>query len=113
MTWTILSMTCYPQAEGQTDVVFNVYWQCFGQEVIGTDPATSRVFSGRVGGVQPVTYTAGSPYTPYDQLTQEQVLGWIWSGGVDKTAAEAQVQAQIDNVMNPPVITPPLPWASA
>jgi hypothetical protein len=113
MTWTISSMTCYPQAEGQTDVVFNVYWQCFGQEVIGTDPATSQVFSGRVGGVQPVTYTAGSPYTPYDQLTQAQVLGWIWSDGVDKTATEAQVQAQIDNAINPPVVTPPLPWATA
>jgi len=58
-----------------------------------------------------VTYTAGSPYTPYADLTQDQVLGWIWASGVDKDATEAAVNQQIDNAINPPVVTPPLPWA--
>ena len=113
MTWAVTSMACYPQAEGETDVVFNVFWQCTGQEVVGNDPTTSQVYNGRIAGSQPVTYTAGSPYTPYDQLTQAQVLGWIWAAGVDKTATEAQVQIQIDNAINPPVVTPPLPWPAA
>ena len=26
-TWVIEQMSCYPQAEGQTDVVFNVAWR--------------------------------------------------------------------------------------
>ena len=112
ITWAVTSMTCYPQAEGQTDVVFNVYWECLGQEVIGTDPSTSQVYSGRVAGTQPVTYVAGSPYTPYNQLTQNQVLGWIWANGVDQAATEAAVQQQINNQINPPTISPPLPWAS-
>jgi len=59
-----------------------------------------------------VTYSAGTPYTPYAQLTQDQVLGWIWAGGVDKAATEAAVQAQIDNLINPPVVQPPLPWSA-
>jgi hypothetical protein len=31
---------------------------------------------------------------------------------VDKDSAEAAVQSNIDNQINPPVITPPLPWAA-
>jgi len=40
------------------------------------------------------------------------VLGWIWANGVDKAATEAAVQTQIDNQINPPIITPTLPWAA-
>jgi hypothetical protein len=56
--------------------------------------------------------TPTGTFTPYDQLTQEQVLGWIWDNGVDKDATEAAVQQQLDNQINPPVVTPPLPWAA-
>jgi hypothetical protein len=51
-------------------------------------------------------------FTPYANLTQEQVLGWIWANGVDKASAEAAVQTQIDNQINPPVTSPALPWSS-
>ena len=53
----------------------------------------------------------GGSFTPYDQLTQEQVLGWCWANGVDKDATEAVVQEAIDSQINPTVIQPPLPWA--
>ena len=112
INWVVTSMPCYPKAEGQTDVVFQVYWQCNGQEVVGTDPTTSQSYTGSVKGVTSVTYTAGSPYTPYNQLTQDQVLSWVWNAGVDKAKTEAEVQAQIDSKMNPPVVTPPLPWTT-
>jgi hypothetical protein len=46
------------------------------------------------------------------QLAQDQVLGWIWANGVDQAVTEAAVQQQIDNQINPPVVTPPLPWAT-
>jgi hypothetical protein len=52
----------------------------------------------------------GTTFTPYADLTQEQVLGWVWDNGVDKDATEAAVQQQIDYQINPPVVTPPLPW---
>jgi hypothetical protein len=40
------------------------------------------------------------------------VLGWVWSSGVNKDATEAAVAGQINNQINPPVIQPPLPWAT-
>jgi hypothetical protein len=106
ITWTIQKMSCYPQAEGQTDVVFQVFWQCLGVQT--TDDI---LYKGVNSQVTDVTYTAGTPYTPYDQLTQAQVLGWVWQD-VDQAVIEANVQAQIDAQIVPPVLNLPLPWAT-
>jgi hypothetical protein len=54
----------------------------------------------------------GTTFIPYQDLTLDIVLGWIWANGVDKAATEAAVQTQIDNQINPPIITPTLPWAA-
>jgi hypothetical protein len=102
-TWTVSRLNCYPQAEGQTDVVFTVHWQLTG---------TDGTYNGSVYSTCSVTYVAGTPFTPFADLTKDMVLGWIWSSGVDKDSAEAAVQAQIDNQANPPVVSPKLPWAN-
>lgn len=101
--WIIEQMDCYPQHEGETDVVFTVHWRCNTTD--GTYDATQYGSAG-------VTYEAGSPYTPYANLTQDQVLGWVWSGGVDKDAVEAALAQNISDQINPPVVTPPLPWSA-
>jgi hypothetical protein len=96
-------MDCYPQEDGNTDVVFTVHWTCSGTQ----DTYTASVYAAcAIPG-------PGTPFTPYADLTQEQVLGWIWANGVDQAATEAAVQQQIDNQINPPVVTPPLPWSQA
>ena len=101
ITWIVEQMDCYPQAKGQQNVAFNVHWRCNGTD--GTYQATTYATCA-------VQYIAGSPYTPYDKLTQDEVLGWIWGSGVDKDATEASLAAQLSNLANPPVINPPLPW---
>ena len=101
ITWVIEQMQCVPQQDGKTDVVIAVAWRCNG------------VFAdthGTVYGSCGFTYTGGA-FTPYDQLTQDQVLGWCWSSGVDKDATEANVQTQIDALINPPVVILPRPWS--
>ena len=103
ITWTVTAMDCYPQAEGETDVVFTVHWTCAG---------TDGTYNASVYSTQAVTYVAGTPYTPYANLTQDQVLGWIWSSGVDRAATELAVEQMIQNQINPPVVTPPLPWSN-
>lgn len=99
--WQIISMPAYPQAEGETDVVFEVNWQCQAQE---------DGFSAVSVGTVPVTYQAGTPFTPYADLTQDQVWGWI-NPSIDRPEIEANLQAMIDAQKNPTVVTPPLPWA--
>lgn len=107
ITWVIEWMQCKP-AEGQyTDVVINAGWRCDGAETAGT-PAVD--YATNLYGTASFPMPEGS-FTPYDQLTQDQVLGWCWANGVDKDAIEAAVQANIDNQINPPVVQPPLPWS--
>ena len=55
------------------------------------------------------SWADGTPTTPYADLTQATVLGWIWANGVDKTAVEASLQAQIDAQKNP-VSATGVPW---
>lgn len=99
--WQVVSMPAYAQIDGQSDVIFQVNWQCNAND----DGYQANTF-----GSVPVTYTAGSPFTPYDQLTQEQVWGWI-NPSINRPEIETNLQAMIAIQQNPPVVTPPLPWA--
>jgi hypothetical protein len=103
ITWNIVQLNCYPDKDGLTDVVFTVHWDCTGVD---------GEYSGRVYGSCGVTLDPSAPYTPYAELTKDQVLSWIWAS-VDKDETEASVQAQIDEKKNPTVVSPPLPWSSS
>lgn len=101
--WTISRLDCKPQEDGLTDVVVTAHWQCTG---------TDGQYSAQVYGTCSFTLAQGEGFTPYADLTQDQVLGWCWANGVDKDATEANVTQQIENQINPPIITPPLPWSN-
>lgn len=103
--WSVTNMACYPQYQGEQDVVFSVSCNC-----VATDQDNPTVQSATsMGTVIPLQ--AGSTFTPYADLTQNQVLGWAFANGVDQAAIEAQLAANIDAMVNPPVVTLPLPWA--
>jgi hypothetical protein len=55
------------------------------------------------------SWSDGTPTVDYADLTQEQVLGWIWANGVDKDATEAALEAQIELKKNPVQATG-VPW---
>lgn len=103
-TWSVVSMDCYPELDGDTDVVFTVHWTLNG---------TDGTYNGSVYGSVGVTLDAGAAFTPYDQLTEAQVIGWVQDAlGEEQVASyEANVAQQIENQINPPVVTPPLPWS--
>lgn len=103
--WTIVSMPAYSQIDGESDVVFRVDWECVAQD------AQDVKFTSTSAGSVPVVYTAGTPFTPYDQLTQEQVWGWI-NPSIDRSEIEANLQVLIDAQKTPEVVTPPLPWSN-
>jgi hypothetical protein len=107
IVWNVSQLDCLPQAEGQTDVVVTAHWQCNGTQV-----QDGKTYNASVYSTTSFTYTGGS-FVPYSQLTQQDVLNWIWASGVDQNATEAAVQQQINNQINPPVVTPALPWATA
>ena len=54
------------------------------------------------------SWNEGDPVIPYDSLTMDQVLNWVWES-VDKDATEAALAAQIEAQKNPVTATG-VPW---
>ena len=102
--WLIERLLVKPTEGPNTDVVITADWRCNG-----TVQSPTEAYSGTCYGSCSFAPPTGS-FTPYEDLTQEQVLSWCFANGVDKSAIEANVTAQIENQINPPVVSLPLPW---
>jgi hypothetical protein len=100
ITWAIEWLRTTPTTATPPEYVISCGWRCTGTD----GQYTGTVYSS-------CSFTQESDtFTPYADLTQDQVLGWVWSSGVNKDATEAAVAGQIEAQINPPVIQPPLPW---
>lgn len=102
--WKVTTMMVMPQQDGETNVVVVAFYSVTS-EIIGSASYESS---------QQFTYTGGA-FTPYDQLTEEQVVGWIQSALGENGIASiyANIDGQINTIQNPPP-TPevkPLPWS--
>ena len=88
-TWSI-AMTEYIKADGG---IFTAHWRC---------TAVDGDYTASAYGTCGFTPDATAPdFTPYDQVTEAQVLAWCWADGVDKDATEAALAAKIDADKNP------------
>lgn len=104
-TWIIETM----EHEVSDGGVIVAHWRCNDSETVGDDTYFATAY-----GTCSFTYDASSPdFTPYADLTESQVLGWCWSdeGGVDQTAVEASLTANIDEQKNP-TTEDGVPWTS-
>jgi hypothetical protein len=100
ISWLIERLLVKPTEGSYTDVVITADWRCNGSQ---------DSYSGTAYGSCSFAPPTGS-FTPYPDLTQDQVLGWCFANGVDQAAIEANVTLQIQNQINPPVVVLPLPW---
>ena len=100
ISWLIERLLVKPAEGSLTDVVITADWRCNGSQ---------ESFYGTCYGSCSFAPPTGS-FTPYADLTEQQVLDWCYANGVDKSAIEANVTAQIQNQINPPVVALPLPW---
>lgn len=93
-------MQTQKQLDGLTDVVISASWLC--------NDDNNMV---RIGGTTEFS-PPQSNFVPYDQLTQPTVLQWVFDNlGQDKVfSIEADLQAQLDYINNPPVTILPNPW---
>ena len=104
-TWTISTL----ERELSDGGVIVAHWRATDSETVGEgDDAVT--YSASSYGTCGFTYDASSPdFTPYDQLTQDQVLGWCWNDGVDKDTTEASLAANINDQKNP-TTADGVPW---
>jgi hypothetical protein len=101
LSWIIERLLCKPVEGSLTDVVITADWRCNGSQ---------DNYSGTCYGSFSFAPPSGSGFTPFDKLTQDQVLSWCFANGVDQAAIEANVSLQINDQINPPIVAPPLPW---
>ncbi len=82
-------------------IVVKVEWQ-----VSGVD----RNIAAAVSGFQEFVYDPATEFTPYYDLTEAQVLGWVHGAmGDQRTAYEDMVMQQIEQKKAEPLMLP-LPW---
>jgi hypothetical protein len=95
-TWTIATL----ERELSDGGVVVAHWRV--SEVDGE-------FSASAYGTCSFTYDPTDPsFVPYDNLTEEVVLGWVW-GEVDQAATEAALAADIADQKNP-TTADGVPW---
>jgi hypothetical protein len=72
--------------------------------------ATDGTYNANTYGTVSYTQQPGETYIPYDDLTQDIVVGWV-QNALGKDTVEASLQGQIDAQINP-VQESGLPWAA-
>jgi hypothetical protein len=92
INWTLSTL----ERKSDTGFVQVAHWTC-----TATDGDFSANAYGSVG-------FSGDLVTLYENLTQEQVLGWVWEQ-IDKAEIEANLTKQIEAQKNP-VSETGVPW---
>lgn len=102
--WKILHVSVIPELDGKTDVVCNVGWRAvLEKEINGKTYVTGKYNRLDLG-------APGETFIQYNDLTEEEVLNWIWANGVDKAAVENELNSAsvftIKDAMPAPWIPP-------
>ena len=103
-TWKINQLQTYPEVEGETNFVCSASWNVSDAD---------GEFTGSLNGSTAFKLDPEAPFTPYNQLTESQVLAWVFAsiGEEGKASAEADVDAQIAYA-KAQIQTPVLPWSA-
>lgn len=106
ITWVIEYLNSSTKdVNGFPEVVMTAGWRCNG-----TDGTYNATVYGTVSFNPP---QEGDPnFTPYNQLTQDEVLNWCYESGVNKEATEANIDTQLNLLENPVEVQNPLPWVT-
>ena len=104
-SWDITALNSYPEYMGNQDVVFTIF-----ATYIGTD----GTYSSSINISQALVLDNDSTFTPYADLTEQQVLGWLldalYPQQIDQMQAKISAQIIADN--QPPFVQLPLPWSN-
>ena len=100
--WKIENMIVKPVDGAYTDAVVTATWRC---TAVDGDHSASNY--GSMGFASPT-----DNFIAYPDLTEADVLGWVWANGVNKSEVEANVARELEMQVNPPTVPKPLPWSA-
>jgi len=102
-TWVIERMDVCALFETKPNVVNNVHWRI---------NADDNSYTASVYGTRAIPYDNANPFTPFEDLTQDQVITWVKNimGKEGIAEIEARIAYLLENQRNPVVYVLPSPW---
>ena len=104
--WFINQMDSLPVDGDLKDFVINVHWTRKENVVVNDIEYFASVY-----GTQSFSKDDVTNFIPYEDLTYEIVCGWLDSS-LDTEALDLNLDAQIENQVNPPIVVLPLPFVN-
>jgi len=111
------NVEAYIDLDGNSDVVYNVFWIITGRSD-ELDPDGNLSYLATLSGNQPLTTSDITNFIPFEDLTNEIVVGWTQTamGPVKMATFESNIAEQIELLINPvsinlyiPIPDPPDP----
>jgi hypothetical protein len=104
--WNINQLDCLPTDGVYNDFVLVCHWSRIAKETINDKEYTASVYSTQSFSKDDVT-----DFIPYEDLTYDIVCGWL-DASLDVEALDLNLDAQIENQVNPPIVVLPLPFTN-
>jgi hypothetical protein len=98
--WIINSLDCVPKEGEMTDVVLLINWKRIAEQ---------KDIQVSVYGTLTLPPPSEKDFTAYSDLTFEQVCKWL-EAILKVYELDKNLDSQIENIINPPIINLPLPW---
>jgi hypothetical protein len=110
MIWIISQLDSIPSLDGMDKVISVIHYRAQkSYEYFISEGLETNFFTADYFGALRVDAPHEASFTPYDEVTKEMVESWL-EAGLDCEAIEANLDAQIQNFLNPPIVAYPLPW---
>jgi hypothetical protein len=113
--WLISQLDSIPTLNGMEKVISTIHYRAqktHTETIFNAETETSSekdVFTADTYGALSVDAPHEASFTPYDEVTKEMVEGWL-TDALDTEAIEANLDAQIQNFLTPPIVAYALPW---
>ena len=102
--WIISAMKCKIKEDNLSDVVILVHWRYNATSVVEEEEYFASTY-----GATSVPMPSGEDFTPYEDLTKDQVVGWL-EAILDVPAMQLSLEANIELQINPINVTLPPPF---
>jgi len=93
--WVISAMECLKKDGEFNDVVITIHWRY---------SADKDGFNSEIYGASSMPLPTGEDFTPYEDLTKDQVVGWL-ENTLDVEEMQINLNNQIDLLINPINVT--------
>jgi hypothetical protein len=92
--WKINQLDAKIQQDGLDNVIYTVHWS-----YIAEDDSEPKIVANCIGS-EYFKYIDGEPFTPYNELTKDDVVGWLESK-IDINIMKENLDKQIESIKNP------------